>query len=122
MLTERKSVTTYGSTGVAATPCTVAEGFAVRPTALLVDEGLGLCELIAEVDAILCDAAASLLRPPPSRQVAGCALAAPRSPGRSWAVTPQPWSAPTPDVRAVQRSPPRATYAKHGDTTDKEGR
>lgn len=107
MLTERKSVTTYRSTGAAATPCTVAEGFAVPPATLLLDEDPELCELIAEVDAILRDAVARLLRRPPSRQVTGCcAAAAPRSPSRSWAVMLHRWSAPAPDVRAVQRSPP----------------
>lgn len=74
-----------------------------------VAEGPALAGLIAEVEAILCDAAARLRRPPPSRQLIGCALAAPRSPGGPWAVSLQPWSTPPPDVRAVQRSPPRAT-------------
>jgi hypothetical protein len=108
---------THCSTGAAVAPRAVTEGFTVRPDALLLDDGPELSGLIAEVDAILCEAAASLLRPPPSRRLAACALVVPRSPGRSWAVSLQPWRAPTPEVRAVQRGPPRATSANNGDTT-----
>jgi len=104
---------THCSTETATAPRTGTEGFAVRPAALSVDDGPELSGLIAEVDAILCDAAASLLRPPASRRVAGCALVLPGSPGRSWTVSLQPWPAPAPEVRAVQRSPPRATSAKN---------
>lgn len=121
MLTESGLAMTHCSTGAAVAPRTVTEDFALRAAALLLDESPELTGLFAEVDAILRDAAAALLRPPPSRRVAGCALVAPRSPGPTWAVTPQPWSAPTPDVHAVQRSPPRATSTKYRDTTEKEG-
>ncbi len=121
MRTERGLVMMQCGRGAAAAPGTVSDG-SVSQAAVLLDEGPELSVLIAEVDAILCDAAATLLRPPPSPQLSGCALVAPPSSGRSYAVSVQAWSAPAPDVRAVQRSPPRATFAKNGDTAFKEGR
>ncbi|OBH53559.1 hypothetical protein [Mycobacterium sp. E2479] len=101
MLTERLLVMTHNGTGAGAVP----DGSMVQAAAL-VDEGSALSVLIAEVDAILCDAAASLLCPPPSPPVAGCALAGPRTSGRFRVISGRPWTAPAPDVRAVQRSPP----------------
>lgn len=122
MLTERGLAATHCSTGTAEAGPTATEGLEVRPVALLLDDGPELSGLIAEVDAILCDAAASLLRPPASRKVAGCALVLPRSPGRSWAVSVQPWRAPAPEVRAVQRSPPQATLCERWRHYLEEGR
>jgi hypothetical protein len=103
MLAERVLVMTHRSTGAP-----LAQGGVTEGSAAVLDEGSELSLLIAEVDAILADAAATLLRPPPSQLVIGCALAVPGSPGRSRAISVQPWSAPAPDVRAVQRGPPRA--------------
>jgi hypothetical protein len=102
--------------GLVMMPCSagapVADGGVTEGSAVLVDDGPELSLLIAEVDTILCDAAATLLRPPPSPPVTARALAGPRSPGRSGAISGQPWSAPAPDVHAVQRGPPRARTRK----------
>src|SRR5690242_13846017 len=103
MLAERGLVMTHCSAGAPLAHGGVTEGLAV-----LLDEGSELSLLIAEVDTILCDAAATLLRSPPPPPVTGCALAGPPSPVRSRAMSVRPWSAPAPDVRAVQRGPPRA--------------
>ena len=121
MLTERGFAMPRCGMGAAAALRTASEGLAVPPSAVLPDEDPGLCLLIAEVDAILCDAAATLLRPA-SPPVAGCALVGPPSVGRDGTVIVQRWSAPAPDVRAVQRSPPRAAFAKNGATTLERGR
>ncbi|OBB98655.1 hypothetical protein [Mycobacterium sp. 852002-40037_SCH5390672] len=102
---------THGSTGAPPAPCVVTERPADKQEALPLDADQELFVLIAEVDAILCDAAATLLRRPPAPPVTGCALLGPRSPGRSWKLPAQHWNAPAPDVRAVQRGPPRTNIA-----------
>jgi hypothetical protein len=63
--------------------------------------------LFAEVDAILCEAAAGLRRRPAPPAI-GCALDEPRCAGRSWHLhTPRPRNAPAERVDPMQRSPPR---------------
>src|SRR5271166_2661003 len=64
--------------------------------------------LLAEVDAILCAAAARLIPHcrPPAPPVTGWALRGPRSAGRFWVTSATRWDAPHYPVRAVQRSPP----------------
>ena len=63
--------------------------------------------LFAEVDAILCEAASALRRPPAPPAV-GCALREPRCAGRSWNMhMPRPRNAPADRVDPMQRSPPQ---------------
>ncbi|MEE3751975.1 hypothetical protein [Mycobacterium intracellulare] len=121
MLTERGLVMTHRGTGTAA-PGTVIEAAPGQQTGLLLGDDAEVSVLMAEVDAILCAASVTLLRRPPAPPVAGCALLGPRSPGRSWEVCAPPWRAPAPNVRAVQRSPPRRPSANPDDTTMEKGR
>ncbi|WP_142239368.1 hypothetical protein [Mycobacterium sp. ST-F2] len=63
--------------------------------------------LFAEVDAILCEAAATLRRRPAPPAI-GCALDEPRCAGRPWhSHTPRPRNAPATRVYPMQRSPPQ---------------
>jgi len=96
MLTERGLVLAHRSTGTASVPATVTEASSDQQTALVLDDVPEVSVLIAEVDAILCAAAVTLLRRPPAPPVAGCALIGPRSPGRSPEICAQPWNAPAP--------------------------
>lgn len=73
---------------------------------LVVDDPSVVMELIAEVDAILCEAVAPRRRRPAPPAV-GCALCEPRRAGRSWGeVLPGRRQDQVHRVDAVQRSPP----------------
>lgn len=99
-------MTKHCSTGAAAAHSAGTGAAPEQQLALLPDVDPETLVLIAEVDAILCAAEATLLRRPPAPPVTGCARLGPRLPGRSWLVDAQPWSAPPRTVRAVQRGPP----------------
>lgn len=79
-------------------PPVPAEDRALEPTVIA---------LFADVDAILCAAAARLVRRrrPPAPPVTGCARPEPWSAGRSWQGSAAWWRVPAHPVRAVQRSP-----------------
>jgi hypothetical protein len=77
-----------------------------------------IAALFAEVDAILCEALNPACRPP-APPATGCALARPRSAGRSWGALVRPRSAPVHPARAVQRSPPTPQQPATRSTTIK---
>lgn len=74
--------------------------------ALLLDDDPSVIVLFAEVDAILCAAAACSPRRPPAPPAAGCAPRGPRPAGRTSTPRQRRWASPAGDVLAVQRSPP----------------
>ncbi|MCP9273597.1 hypothetical protein NM203_15515 [Mycolicibacterium sp. CAU 1645] len=75
---------------------------------LLPDDDPSVTVLFAEVDAILCAAAAACSpRRPPAPPAAGCVLRGPRPAGRTSMRTRRRWTSPVGDVLAVQRSPPK---------------
>ncbi|WP_236978999.1 MULTISPECIES: hypothetical protein [Mycobacterium] len=87
-------------------------------TVPLVTDDASVIALIAEVDAILRAAARRLRCRPPAPPATGCALAVPKSAGRSWRLPAYPRHGPAHRIDAVQRSPP----APAGDHVEQEGR
>jgi hypothetical protein len=71
--------------------------------------------LFAEIDAILCAAAARMIPPrrPPAPPATGCAPCGPRSAGRPWRGSAARWGVPVRPVRALPRSPPPITSRQH---------
>ncbi len=78
----------------------------LEPEILFLDSDV--VALIAEIDAILC-AAPTPARVLPAPSVSGCALAGPRSTGRSCDTPGRARRGPVSAVFAVQRSPPNKT-------------
>lgn len=94
-----------------------------EPVQLLVESVVAddpslVVELFAEVDAILCAAAAALCRPP-APPVIGCALREPRCAGRCYhPLSPRPRSGPVRRVDPMQRSPPQLCGTRHHGTDE----